>query len=47
LQAEERIFNGKMNHEYAGITGVPEFVKASAELVFGENSPLLKENRVR
>lgn len=45
-QAEDRIHNAKMNHEYAGITGVPEFVKASAELIFGENAPLLKENRV-
>eukprot|EP01120_Amphizonella_sp_Union-15-10_P017527 TRINITY_DN975_c0_g1_i1.p1 TRINITY_DN975_c0_g1~~TRINITY_DN975_c0_g1_i1.p1 ORF type:complete len:440 (-),score=88.16 TRINITY_DN975_c0_g1_i1:71-1360(-) len=37
-EAERRIFKENLNHEYAGILGVPEFVKASQKLLFGENS---------
>jgi len=45
-KAEERIFQAKMNHEYAGISGVPEFIKASQELLFGPDHPLLKNGQV-
>ena len=34
------------DHEYSGISGVPEFCKVSAELAFGSNCPALLENRV-
>jgi hypothetical protein len=46
-KAEEKIFNSKMNHEYAGITGVPEFNQVSAELIFGNEHGVLKDKRVR
>jgi len=45
-EAERRIFEGNQNHEYAGILGVPDFVKASQKLLFGKDSPALKEGRV-
>jgi len=45
-KAETRISQANLNHEYAGIGGVPEFVKCAATLLFGENSKELKENRV-
>jgi len=35
-----------MDHEYAPIAGVPSFVKAAAELVFGKDSAALSEQRV-
>ncbi|TPX07827.1 uncharacterized protein E0L32_010514 [Thyridium curvatum] len=42
LKAEKRVVDAKMNHEYAGITGVPEFTKAAAELAYGKGSPALE-----
>jgi len=45
-KAEEQIYNGKQDHEYSPIGGTPEFQKASANLLFGEDSPALKEDRV-
>ncbi len=44
--AEAAILAKKVNHEYAPITGVPEFVPLSMKFVYGENSPALKEKRV-
>jgi len=36
-----------LDHEYAGILGVPDFVKSAQSLVFGSSDhPLLKEKRV-
>ena len=35
-----------MDKEYAGITGVPEFTAAAAELAFGADSPVIKEGLV-
>jgi aspartate aminotransferase len=35
-----------MDKEYAGITGVPSFVKAAAILAYGADSPAIKEDRV-
>lgn len=34
------------NHEYLGINGLPELTSGAAKVVFGEDSPALKENRV-
>jgi len=45
-KAEERIFSGKADHEYAPIGGVPEFNKVAANLLFGENAKEIKEERV-
>lgn len=39
--AEQKIIDSKMNKEYAGITGVPEFPALAAKLAYGANSPVL------
>ena len=36
-----------MDKEYAGITGVADFTKASAKLALGENSALISDGAVR
>jgi len=45
-QAEAKIFEQKPNHEYAPISGVPEFTAAAAKLLFGENCQALKDGKV-
>ena len=40
-EAERRVIDDKMNKEYAGITGVPEFPQAAAKLAYGNDSPAL------
>ncbi|PGH27293.1 hypothetical protein AJ80_01003 [Polytolypa hystricis UAMH7299] len=44
--AEEKVVNTRLDKEYAGITGVPAFTKAAAELAFGEDSAAIKEDRI-
>ncbi|KAH8811549.1 glutamate oxaloacetate transaminase 2 [Xylogone sp. PMI_703] len=39
--AEDKIVSSRLNKEYAGITGVPEFTKAAAILAYGANSSAL------
>lgn len=39
--AENKVIEKKLNKEYAGITGVPEFTKSAALLAYGANSPAL------
>jgi aspartate aminotransferase len=39
--AENKVIEAKLNKEYAGITGVPEFTKAAALLAYGEGSNAL------
>ncbi|KAF3800696.1 Aspartate aminotransferase [Colletotrichum gloeosporioides] len=39
--AEEKVVAAKLNKEYAGITGVPEFTKAAAVLAYGPDSSAL------
>lgn len=46
FQAEKRIFEKQLDHEYAPIAGVGSFVKAAAELVFGKDAPVLQQQRV-
>lgn len=46
VQAEEQLHGKKLNHEYAGITGLPEYNVEAAKLAFGDDSPVLKEKRV-
>lgn len=46
LEAEKRVIAKSLNKEYAGITGVPEFSSAAAELAYGSDSPAILENRV-
>jgi len=45
-QAEKRIYESKVNHEYAPIGGPPEFTKVAASLLFGADAKEIKENRV-
>jgi len=45
-QAEEKIFKQKPNHEYAAISGVPEFNTVAAKLLFGDDCAPLKAGRV-
>ncbi|KAH8885028.1 hypothetical protein GQ53DRAFT_751633 [Thozetella sp. PMI_491] len=40
-KAEEKVIASRLNKEYAGITGVPEFTKAAAVLAYGEGSSAL------
>ena len=35
-----------LNHEYLPIAGLATFTSASAKLMFGAESPVIKENRV-
>lgn len=39
--AEQKVIDDKLNKEYAGITGVPEFPQLAAKLAYGANSPAL------
>nr|AIT70204.1 aspartate aminotransferase [Punctaria latifolia] len=45
-KAEKLVLDKSLNHEYAGIAGVPEFTKLSLAFAYGKDSPALKENRV-
>ncbi|KAL8318851.1 hypothetical protein RB601_003915 [Gaeumannomyces tritici] len=45
-QAEEKVVSSRMNKEYAGITGVPEFTAAGAKLAYGGNSDVLSRTAV-
>ncbi|CAM1509277.1 Fc.00g030160.m01.CDS01 [Cosmosporella sp. VM-42] len=40
-EAEKKVVDSKLNKEYAGITGVPEFAPAAAKLAYGADSPAL------
>ena len=40
-KAEDKVIASRMNKEYAGITGVPEFTKGAAILAYGKDSPAL------
>eukprot|EP01138_Halocafeteria_seosinensis_P014970 gb/GECG01015282.1/.p1 GENE.gb/GECG01015282.1/~~gb/GECG01015282.1/.p1 ORF type:complete len:447 (+),score=47.27 gb/GECG01015282.1/:1-1341(+) len=45
-EAQRRIVDRKMDHEYAPIAGVPGFAELAAEFMYGHQSPALQENRV-
>ncbi|KAK3345578.1 mitochondrial aspartate aminotransferase [Neurospora tetraspora] len=40
-KAEDKVIHSRLNKEYAGITGVPEFTKAAAVLAYGKDSSAL------
>jgi len=44
-EAEKRIYEGKVDHEYAPIGGNPTFGKLCQELQLGNDSPVIKEKR--
>jgi aspartate aminotransferase len=35
-----------MDHEYAGIEGIPSFIRNAQRLAFGENHPAFREGRI-
>ncbi|KAK6026957.1 aminotransferase, class I/II [Ostertagia ostertagi] len=45
-EAEIRLLGEKLNHEYAGIAGIPEFTKVAAKLGLGEDSEVIKSGRI-
>jgi len=45
LKAEQNIIAAKLNKEYAGIGGEPEFCKEAAKLAFGADSSVITEGR--
>ncbi|TID24416.1 Potassium transporter 20 [Venturia nashicola] len=45
-EAENKIVNSALDKEYAGITGVPSFTKASALLAYGSESKVIKDDLV-
>lgn len=45
-KAEKLVLDKSLNHEYAGIAGVPDFTNLSLAFAYGKDSPALKENRV-
>jgi len=45
-KAEQKIFDSKMDHEYAPIGGVTTFTKAAVRLALGAEAAPIKENRV-
>lgn len=47
LQAKVIIANDDtLDHEYLPIAGLPAFTSATGKLIFGEDSPAIKEDRV-
>ncbi len=36
-----------LNHEYLPILGLPEFRSSASKIALGEDSPAIKDNRVR
>lgn len=44
--AEKKIVDGGLDKEYAGITGIPSFTKAAAELAYGADSAPIREDRL-
>lgn len=46
LAAEQKIMDANMNKEYAGISGIPGFVKLSLEFAYGKDCAPLVEGRV-
>ncbi|KAJ5643248.1 aspartate aminotransferase [Penicillium longicatenatum] len=44
--AEDKVVASRSDKEYAGITGIPAFTNAAAELAYGSDSAVLKEDRL-
>jgi aspartate aminotransferase len=45
-QAEETILEKAMDHEYAGIDGIPSYRDKCAQLAYGADSDVYKDNRI-
>ena len=46
FQAERLLYEANLDHEYASITGIPEYCDLAAELAFGDSSSAIKNNLV-
>lgn len=44
--AEDKVVASRLDKEYAGITGIPSFTSAAAELAYGADSSVLKDDRL-
>ena len=44
--AEKQVVSSDLDKEYAGITGIPTFTKAAAELAYGADSPAIEDKRL-
>ncbi|KAJ5959251.1 uncharacterized protein N7479_006401 [Penicillium vulpinum] len=44
--AEDKVVASRLDKEYAGITGIPAFTTAAAELAYGADSSAIKDNRL-
>ena len=44
--AEKKVVESSLDKEYAGITGVPAFTKAAAQLAYGSDSAAVNEDRI-
>ncbi|KAJ5627216.1 aspartate aminotransferase [Penicillium herquei] len=44
--AEDKVVASRSDKEYAGITGIPAFTNAAAELAYGSDSAVIKEDRL-
>ncbi|KAF7722600.1 aspartate transaminase aat1 [Apophysomyces ossiformis] len=45
-KAEALLLEKNLDKEYAGITGLPDFTKAAGRLAYGDESSVIKENRL-
>lgn len=45
-EAEKRIVEKNVDHEYAGIAGLQSFIDSSMKFVYGENSEAIKNGRI-
>lgn len=46
-KVEQKLLQDGVNKEYLPIDGLPEFIRATAQLMFGADCPALREGRVR
>jgi aspartate aminotransferase len=44
-KAEQQLISANLDHEYAGIAGLPDFTQESIKLALGENSKVIQEKR--
>jgi len=45
-EAEQKVVNSSLDKEYAGITGIPSFIKAAMQLAYGPDSSPLQGDRI-
>lgn len=45
-EAETRIYNSKLNHEYCPIAGIKEYIDLSIEFAYGSDSHVIKNGQI-